>query len=173
MQIRKNQDGFTLIELLIVIVIIAVLAAIVFVALDPATRFKDARDARRAADIVEIAQAIKVDQIDNGGSYDATITGLTSTEVYMIAGGMTTGCNTATCDATVTSANHCVNLSFLVTDGYLGSIPISPAGATAWDDGDTNGENGTGYTLSYNSTTGTVTVQACESENTTEISVSR
>ena len=40
-----SKKGFTLIELLIVIAIIAVLAGAVFVALDPLTRFRDARNA--------------------------------------------------------------------------------------------------------------------------------
>ena len=58
---RNNKKGFTLIELLIVIAIIAVLAAAVFVALDPLTRFSDARDATRASDITQILSAIKID----------------------------------------------------------------------------------------------------------------
>jgi prepilin-type N-terminal cleavage/methylation domain-containing protein len=44
---QKNQLGFTLVELLVVIAIIGVLVAIIFVALDPATRFQQARDAVR------------------------------------------------------------------------------------------------------------------------------
>ncbi|EKD47532.1 MAG: hypothetical protein ACD_66C00019G0006, partial [uncultured bacterium] len=43
----RTKKGFTLIELLIVIAIIAILAAAIFVALDPVTRFQEARDARR------------------------------------------------------------------------------------------------------------------------------
>ena len=43
----EKRRGFTLIELLVVIAIISILAVVVFVALDPVTRFQDARDSRR------------------------------------------------------------------------------------------------------------------------------
>ncbi|MFH1405475.1 MAG: prepilin-type N-terminal cleavage/methylation domain-containing protein [Patescibacteria group bacterium] len=173
----KNKKGFTLIELLIVIAIIAIIAAVVIVALDPATRFKDARDAVRASDVEQLANAIKVDQVDNGGTYHANITGLTSGSVYVIVNGatMVAGCddNNASCDTNVTADTSCADLSFLTTEGYLGELPVSPAGAVTWDDGSVAGNEGTGYTISYNSTTGTVTLRSCESENTTEISVAQ
>lgn len=160
----KNRKGFTLIELLIVIAIIAVLAAIVFVALDPATRFQDARDAKRFSDVAEVLHAIKIDQVDNGGDYLAAIDALTEGEVYMI-GTAVTGCD-ATCDVTVSDTTNCVNLAGLVTEGYLGSIPISPNGTGTWT------ASLTGYTISTSST-GIATIQACESENTSSISLSR
>ena len=56
-KIRSRLQGFTLIELLIVIGIIAVLAAATFVALNPLTRFQDARDARRRTDISAVLSA--------------------------------------------------------------------------------------------------------------------
>src|SRR3989344_7417247 len=94
-----SKAGFTLIELLIVIAIIAILAAVVFVALDPLTRFRDARDSSRWSDITAILSAIKVDQVDNGGSYIAVVSGLTAGEVYMI-GTAVAGCDdqNASCD---------------------------------------------------------------------------
>jgi type IV pilus assembly protein PilA len=168
-----SSAGFTLIELLIVIAIIAIIAAVVFVALNPLKRFQESRDARRWSDVNAILHAIKVDQVDNGGTYLPAISSLTSGSVYMIVDGngstaMTAGCddNNTYCDTNVTGDTTCVDLDGLVTEGYLGDIPISPAGNVAWDDGDTAGEEGTGYTLSYNSTTGIVTVRACESEDT-------
>lgn len=166
-RLRNNNEGFTLLELLIVIVIIAILAAIVFVALDPATRFQDARDARRASDVVELLHAIKLDQVDNGGDYATDIEALTSAEIYMI-GTATTGCDddAANCDTDPTSDTHCVDLAELVTDGYLGEVPISPAGAVTWD------ATTTGYTLRVNGN-GTARLSSCESENTTEITFVR
>lgn len=163
----SNQKGFTLIELLIVIAIIAVLAAVVFVSLNPLKRFQDARDSRRAADAEAILSAVKVNQVDNGGSYLSAISSLTAGQVYMI-GTAVAGCDdqNAYCDTGVTADTSCVNLSGLVSAGYLGSIPNSPNGSGSW------AATGTGYTISRASS-GIVTVRACESENTTEISASR
>ena len=62
---RGRLRGFTLIELLIVIAIIGVLVAVIFVALDPATRLKQARDAVRQNDVGEILSAVKLYQVDN------------------------------------------------------------------------------------------------------------
>jgi prepilin-type N-terminal cleavage/methylation domain-containing protein len=168
--------GFTLIELLIVIAVIAIIAAVVFVALDPLTRFQDARDSTRWTDVTGILDAVKVDQVDNKGSYVAEISGLTAGEVYMISNGIPgdadcDGENTY-CDVDVTTegvpGDHCVNLRSLVTEGYLGDIPISPIGnsAASWN------ASTTGYTIQRDST-GIVHVRSCESENSTDISVSR
>lgn len=163
---RKNQ-GFTLIELLIVIAIIAILAAVVFVALNPLKRFQDSRDSRRAADINAILSAVKVDQVDNGGPYLTVISNLTAGSVYMI-GTAAAGCDdqNAYCDTDITGDAYCVDLAGLVTEGYLGSVPMSPNGSGSWT------ATVTGYTISRAST-GILTVRACESENTTEISASR
>ncbi len=63
----KNKKGFTLLELLIVIAIIATIAVVVFVALDPLTRFVDARNIQRWQDIGSIADSIRLYQVDNNG----------------------------------------------------------------------------------------------------------
>jgi prepilin-type N-terminal cleavage/methylation domain-containing protein len=164
---HKNKKGFTLIELLIVIAILAILAAVVFVALNPLVRLQDSRDARRASDVTELLSAIKTDQVDNGGSYVAAISGLNAGEVYMIGTAVAT-CDdqNANCDTNVTDDDNCADLTALVTEGYLGSVPISPNGSGTWVAGTT------GYTITRASTN-IVTVRACESENTTEISSAR
>jgi prepilin-type N-terminal cleavage/methylation domain-containing protein len=170
----KSKQGFTLIELLIVIAIIAILVAATFVALDPLTRFRDSRDAVRATDIEAIIEAIKLYQVDNNGSHITPISSLTDNNVYMIVdGAMSSGCddNNANCDTNVTNDSACVNIDQLVDKAYLGDVPVSPKGSVTWDDGDVNNDEGTGYTLSVTSTI--VTVRACESENTTEIYVTR
>ena len=60
-----KQKGFTLIELLVVIAIIGLLASIVMVSLNSA-RVK-ARDAKRAAEIKQLALAIEMYYDTNGG----------------------------------------------------------------------------------------------------------
>ncbi len=166
-----NKRGFTLIELLIVIAIIAILASVIFVALDPLTRFKDSRDSARWQNVSAIATAIKVDQIDNGGSYLTTITNMTSGTVYMISdGGNGSGCdnNNTYCNVNVSSDGACVDLSGLVVQGYIGAVPIAPEGDpdVTWD------SDVTGYTLERESS-GIIHVRACENENSNEIMISR
>ena len=168
---KKDAKGFTLIELLIVVAIIAILASVIFVALDPLTRFQDSRDSARWQDVSAMATAIKVNQIDNGGSYLTAITNMTSGTVYMISdGGNLSGCdnNNIYCDVNVDSDSACVDLSGLVVDGYIGAVPVAPDGDpdVTWD------SDVTGYTLERESN-GIVHVRACERENSSEIMISR
>jgi len=151
MQIKKISRGFTLIELLIVIAIIAIIAAVVFVALDPLTRFKDARDTQRWNDVTSLLGAIKIDQVDNAGSYLTAIADAAD-GTYKI-GTAATGCADA-CTA-VTPAAACINLTGLVTEGYLGEIPTDPTDGTATE---------TDYYL-IKAATGMITIGACDPEN--------
>lgn len=64
MENKNNQRGFTLIELLVVISIIGLLASVVLISLNNA-RVKG-RDAKRAADIRQIATALELYNSDNG-----------------------------------------------------------------------------------------------------------
>ncbi|OGD91017.1 hypothetical protein A3D81_00305 [Candidatus Curtissbacteria bacterium RIFCSPHIGHO2_02_FULL_40_17] len=57
-QHQRNSAGFTLIELLVVMAILAVLAAVIMIAINPAKRQKQARDATRKSDIGQIANAL-------------------------------------------------------------------------------------------------------------------
>ena len=154
---KQKPKGFTLIEFLIIIAIIAILSAVVFVALDPLGRFQDTRNSRRWSDITSILDAIKVDQVDNGGSYLPAITALTDGQVYMIGDG-TSGCDD-NCSSTVpvTDDDNCVDLSGLVSEGYLAEIAISPNGDHTWN------ASITGYTISKTAL-GAITLEACEAE---------
>ena len=88
------KKGFTLIELLIVIAIIAIIAAVIFVALDPLRRFQDSRDSTRWQEATSIIDAIKVDQVDNGGQYITAVYNTNVGSVYMISDGATAvGCD--------------------------------------------------------------------------------
>lgn len=156
----RTQKGFTLIELLIVIAVIAIIAAGVFVALDPAQRFQEARDSQRWSDVSAVISAIKTDQVDNGGTYVAAVSGLVAGQ-FSVIGTNAVGCN-AGCTAQVTQG-ACADLTALVTEGYLGSVPTDPSGGTA---------GFTDYYISRNAS-GTVEVGACDPEAVAAISISR
>lgn len=153
---KQNRHGFTLVELLIVIAIIAILAAVAYVAIDPATRIKDANDAQRWSDSAAIVEATMEYIVDNDGSFPNESSW--STGVYYTLGSGTT----CTCTAQST-ATTCLNLTDLTANDYLASIPQDPVSDAAAD---------TDYYV-YRSTGGLVTVGACEPQNADEISVSR
>lgn len=155
----QKQKGFTLIELLIVIVIISILAAIIYVAVDPATRFGDARNARRRSEVVSILNAILKYQVDNNGSLPAGIDG--STTDSQVLGTAGSGCD-ATCTAATTVA-ACLDLSTALVDEYLAAIPIDPSSGAA---------SNTDYYLNR-TTNGRILVGACDPENSAVISVTR
>lgn len=155
----KGNKGFTLIELLIVIVIISILAAIIYVAVDPATRFGDARNARRRAEVVSILNAVLKYQVDNNGSLPAGIDAVPASSQVLGTSG--TGCDT-TCTATTTVA-ACLNMTGTLVDGYLAVIPMDPSTGTAAN---------TDYYLNR-TTSGRILVGACDPENGATISVTR
>ncbi|KKQ80272.1 MAG: hypothetical protein UT02_C0012G0023 [Parcubacteria group bacterium GW2011_GWC2_38_7] len=154
------KKGFTLIELLIVIAIIAILAVVVFVALDPLTRFQKARDAQRYSDVGAFMDALKLDQVDNGGTYLATITGLTAAQYYTIgtcAEGGDAGCTAQTTQAA------CADLTGLVTANYLPAVPMDPSTGTA---------ELSDYYITKTAG-GAITIGSCDPEDADAISVSR
>lgn len=156
----KTSKGFTLIELLIVIAIIAILAVVVFVALDPLTRFRSARDAQRWTDIDAMVEAILLDQVDNGGEYISAVDNLTASLAYTIGECNTGGDSGCTSETTQTS---CVDLSGLVSEGYLAKVPQDPNSGT---------DNKTDYYL-IKANNGTITIGACDPELATNMEISR
>ncbi len=103
---NKNQKGFTLIELLVVIAIIGLLASVVLLALNSA-RAK-ARDAKRLADLRQLASALELFFNDNNSYPTSTIT--------------------------VSGSAQPVG----VTPNYIGQIPVAPAPADGSCDTTTN-----------------------------------
>jgi type IV pilus assembly protein PilA len=156
----KNQKGFTLIELLIVIVIISILAAIIFVAIDPATRFGDARNARRRSEVVSILNAVLKYQVDNDGDLPTGIDATVGTSQVLGTAGA--GCDTS-CGAVGTEEAVCVDLSTPLVDEYLAAIPTDPNTGTAAN---------TDYYINR-TTSGRLLVGACDPENGAVISVTR
>jgi prepilin-type N-terminal cleavage/methylation domain-containing protein len=153
----KKQKGFTLIELLIVIAIIAILAAIIYVAVDPARRIQEARDAQRWSSVNSILNAYLKYTVDNAG---VEPTNATSTITYMISNAGTTGVTPSneTCDAKTTAT--VANLNALVPN-YIAEIPKDP-----------NFTNESGYYFERNSA-GRITIGACKPERASNISVQR
>lgn len=145
---RITKKAFTLIELIIVIAIIAILAAAIFVAVDPARRLHEARNAVRSSDIATILEAVKKNQVDNDGDLLAEIDSLTAANYYVI-GSCSSG---ATCTA-VSNEPGCVDISGL-GDNYLAEVPEDPKDSTASE---------TKYYL-LKSTDGAITVGSCEPE---------
>ena len=143
------------------VTIIAALAISVFVALNPSQRLKDAKDARRTADVDTILTAIHTAIVDNKGTLP---TGLTTSMAETQLGTGASGCAIAT-GGCVVVATACVDLSTPLVK-YLKSIPIDPNGGTTY----TAAKTGYSVTVDANNI---VTIKACGTEGTTNISVSR
>ncbi len=123
-RIRK-ESGFTLIELLIVIVIIASVAVTAFVALAPAKRLQDARNARRTLDLDSLSTAINTYIVDTGMLPTGLTAGMSETQI----GTSNTGCAISSGSCAV-AADACVNLTGPLAP-YLKSIPKDPKSGTS------------------------------------------
>lgn len=175
MNFNLREKGLSLIGFLVIVLIIITIIASYLFFFNPVRKFKSARDAKRWEDTSLILNAIKGYQENNNGSFLKDMKGLYPNEWYMIVGGpMTIGCddNNDFSDVEIYKDNHCVDISELVNDGYLGNVPVSPTGKIKWDSGISNGNKGTGYALMINDK-GVLYIQSCESENTDQILIYR
>lgn len=154
--LSSSKKGFTLVEILLVIGIIAVLATVVIVSLDPATRFQNARDARRLSDIESILSAVQQYIVDNKGALPQ---GLDSTERQI---GTATGSCLLWASHCHVDADSCLDLSTPLAR-YLKTIPTDPAFGT---------DSMTHYSVSVNGNN-IVTVSSCDSSDASISSVSR
>lgn len=151
----KKNFGFTLIELLIVIAILAILASVTFVALNPMARFEDSRNAKRWSDVENLLLAIKLDQVDNGGSYHTNIDAMADNSYYQI-GEALTGCNTTCSSPLISLEASCVDILSLIDEGYLPDIPVDPNASGV-------SSEMTGYYL-YKYDSGQLAVGSCHEE---------
>ena len=166
---NSHRKGFTLIELLIVIGIIGIIAAIVLVAVDPAKRLKDARDARRFAEVNGLLNAILNYQVDNSGLLPPSITSATAVQLGTSGTACGTfGAGSPACDPLthigLVSPAACADMTNDLVDKYIASMPIDPKGV------DATGTNAfsaarTGYYL-QKSTNGRITIGSCNPEDT-------
>lgn len=158
----KRKRAFTLIELIIVIAIIAILAAAIFVAIDPARRLHESRNARRWSDVTTLLDTVVKYQVDNEGAHYSSVAAIT-TDRYVILG--TTAGDDGLCAEENTAADvcanvasgsgtaNCVDLSAIGTD-YLGTVPYDPLNGSAED---------TRYFVKKDSK-GAITIGSCEEE---------
>ncbi len=175
MNLKSEEKGLSLIEFLMFILIIILIVASSLFFFDPVRKFKSARDAERWSDASLILNAIKDYQKNNDGSFLEKMDNIYTDEWYMIVSGpMTAGCdnNNNFSDIEVYDDYYCIDISELVDDGYLGNVPISPTGKIQWDAGINNSNKGTGYALMVDED-GVLYIQSCESENVSQILLSR
>lgn len=163
---NSRKRGFTLIELLIAISILAILAAIILVAVDPAKRFAQARDSRRAAETYSILNAILNYMSDNAGAVPAGLDDDVGTSQVLGTAG--SGCNTG-CSPAGTTLSACLDLTTPLVDEFITSIPIDPRGtngAVSYD------ASRTGYYVNKTANN-RIEVGSCNPERVSSIVTSR
>lgn len=161
----RRKTGFTLIELLIVVTIIATLAVTVFVALNPAKRLKDAKDARRTSDVDTILTAIHQSIVDNKGTLPSNLPAAGGSEVQLGNGSSACAIATGGCSVTATVCSDLITGSQNLA-AYLKSMPIDPNGLTTY----TASKSGYSVTVDSNNI---ITIRACGREGSTNIESSR
>lgn len=111
--------------------IIAFLASAIFIAIDPAKRFAEDRNARRWTDVSSILEAILRYGVDESGALPAGIDDAPAT--VQILGTNASGCDVV-CGAK-TAVSACLDLSSALVNKYLDKIPYDPyTGSQAFTD---------------------------------------
>ncbi len=174
-----NRKGFTLIELLVVIAILATLAVTVFVAMNPAKRLRDSRDAKRKTDVATILDGIHTYVIDNQGfptTWDAT--NLAAGTVYEIVTDATNAVNPNTSDQSLCNASHTKHVAGVgevATAMFDIGTDLSDVLAEIPVDANNSHADNTGYTIEvtreadgsggFTGPIKTITIASCGAEN--------
>ena len=127
---KKKLFGFTLIELLIVIAILGILAAAVLVAINPAKRTKQARDAGRKNDIGSLATEVQAYYTTPGQGYYFAGAGCPGGLTTLTASG---GLKQIPVDAQ--GNNYCYNVNGATTEAVVYITiedPTASAGNWIW-----------------------------------------
>ncbi len=143
--------GFTLIEILIVISLIAILATVVLIAINPGRQFAQARNSQRLSNVNTILNAINQNMADNKGSFSCT--SIASLPV----------------SSTTIASSGGTNLRECLVPVYINEIPLDPQKGHFTSAADYSAE----YTISQNSATKRITVEAPHAELDEKISVTR
>ena len=156
--IIKQKKGFTLIELLVVIAIIAILAAAIFVAVNPARRFAETRNARRWTAVNSILNAVLNYVVDNAGDMPSSATAIDSnySQVQIIGDGGIV-CSAVTCSGKTVASSGCftTGLDTDIEGKYIQKIPEDPS---------TGSSANTRYYINKTSD-GRIEVGACDEES--------
>lgn len=123
--------GFTLIELIIVISIIALIATGILIAVNPARRIGETKDAERWSDITAIAKAIDNYTADNGHMPSDFNIGTLTTDSKVV---LCSSASQLTCDGQTNDCAVINDTDFL--GSYLPQLPVDP---------DKNNNSDTGY----------------------------
>lgn len=160
--IRLKQKNFrvplSLSKVIYVAITLVLIAAVTYGNLRPAPNIRSLRDAQRESDVNRILQAIYSYKDDNNGEFPP---GMARGMAEMQIGEASLGCATSNGRCSI-EIPACLNLAKSLAM-YLKNVPTDPLGGTA---------SITNYSVNINPQ-GIVTVKACGTEGTTDISQSR
>jgi type II secretory pathway pseudopilin PulG len=120
---KYMKKGFTLVEIVIVVGLIIILASVAFVALNPAKRLADSRNANRQISIKAL-----IESLINYSLEESKLPEGIDENLKMIGKQIAEGCNVS-CGEGIITGNYCVDLSIDLAK-YFDKLPMDPKGGT-------------------------------------------